>query len=105
MAQGGDGQAGLSEVIVLRPSVTFRRWSGRGDSNPRLSAWEADTLPLSYARPVPTVPILPSRGASINPSLRPCIRGAREVDRVPPPSGTHSVFEEPARGIGSFGVR
>src|SRR5437867_7286718 len=26
------------------------RWSGQWDSNPRLSAWEADTLPLSYAR-------------------------------------------------------
>ena len=25
-------------------------WSGRRDSNPRPSAWEADTLPLSYAR-------------------------------------------------------
>ena len=26
------------------------RWSGRWDSNPRLFAWEANTLPLSYAR-------------------------------------------------------
>ena len=25
-------------------------WSGRWDSNPRHSAWEADALPLSYAR-------------------------------------------------------
>ena len=25
-------------------------WSGRWDSNPRPSAWEADTLPLSYTR-------------------------------------------------------
>ena len=25
-------------------------WSGRRDSNSRLSAWEANTLPLSYAR-------------------------------------------------------
>ncbi len=25
-------------------------WSGRWDSNPRLFAWEANTLPLSYAR-------------------------------------------------------
>ena len=25
-------------------------WSGRRDSNPRLSAWEADILPLNYAR-------------------------------------------------------
>ena len=27
-----------------------RRWSGRWDSNPRPSAWEADALPLSYSR-------------------------------------------------------
>ncbi len=26
------------------------RWSGRRDSNPRHSAWEADALPLSYSR-------------------------------------------------------
>ena len=26
------------------------KWSGRRDSNPRLPAWEANTLPLSYAR-------------------------------------------------------
>ena len=25
-------------------------WSGRGESNPRHSAWEADVLPLNYAR-------------------------------------------------------
>ena len=25
-------------------------WSGKRDSNPRPSAWEADTLPLSYSR-------------------------------------------------------
>lgn len=30
-------------------------WSGRRDSNPRPSAWEADTLPLSYARSVTSV--------------------------------------------------
>ena len=25
-------------------------WSGRGESNPRHSAWEADVLPLNYGR-------------------------------------------------------
>ncbi len=25
-------------------------WSGRRDSNPRSSAWEADAVPLSYSR-------------------------------------------------------
>src|SRR5215467_9106456 len=32
---------------------TLRR-SARRDLNPRPSAWEADTLPLSYSRPWPT---------------------------------------------------
>jgi hypothetical protein len=27
-------------------------WSGRWESNPRHSAWEADVLPLNYARPL-----------------------------------------------------
>ena len=27
-------------------------WSGKRDSNPRPSAWEADTLPLSYSRSI-----------------------------------------------------
>lgn len=39
-------------------------WSGRRDSNPRPSAWEADTLPLSYARSAPSVytePPVPSK--------------------------------------------
>ena len=31
-------------------SERFKYWSGRRDSNPRLTAWEAGTLPLSYAR-------------------------------------------------------
>ncbi len=29
---------------------TLKVWSGRGESNPRHSAWEADVLPLNYAR-------------------------------------------------------
>ena len=29
---------------------TSRNWSGRRESNPRHSAWEADVLPLNYAR-------------------------------------------------------
>src|SRR5262245_36490714 len=28
----------------------YKCWSGRRGSNPQLSAWEADTLPLSYSR-------------------------------------------------------
>lgn len=29
----------------------YGKWSGRRDSNARPSAWKADALPLSYARP------------------------------------------------------
>ena len=31
-------------------AMGWRSWSGRRDSNPRPSAWEADALPLSYSR-------------------------------------------------------
>ena len=40
--------------------------SGRRDSDPRLPAWEASTLPLSYSRktrdvpPFPAAPLIPS---------------------------------------------
>jgi hypothetical protein len=34
-----------SVVMIARGKV-----SGRRDSNPRLSAWEADVLPLNYSR-------------------------------------------------------
>ena len=39
-------------VVLRRPSKRplFYYWSGRWGSNPRPSAWEADALPLSYAR-------------------------------------------------------
>jgi hypothetical protein len=38
---------GLACQPKLRSSVG---WSGRWESNPRHSAWEADVLPLNYAR-------------------------------------------------------
>lgn len=28
----------------------LNRWSGRRESNPRPTAWKAETLPLSYSR-------------------------------------------------------
>ena len=37
----------------------LKQWSGRRGSNPRPTAWEAVTLPLSYSRsPVALTPIL-----------------------------------------------
>ncbi len=50
-------------------------WSGRWDLNPRQLAWEARTLPLSYARPLrkeelnPTLETTRSQG---NYRLTPC---------------------------------
>ena len=38
------------------PLSIHGRWSGRRDSNPRPSAWEADALPLSYSRSFPNLP-------------------------------------------------
>ena len=34
------------------PAELRRHWSGRRDSNPRRTAWKADTLPLSYTRSI-----------------------------------------------------
>src|SRR5258705_80693 len=42
-----DSECGGGELGGLRRGKT---WSGQRDLNPRPSAWEADTLPLSYAR-------------------------------------------------------
>lgn len=36
--------------MPIRHQYWDDRWSGRGESNPRHSAWEADVLPLNYAR-------------------------------------------------------
>ncbi len=35
---------------AIKLSACFLLWSGKRGSNPRPSAWEADTLPLSYSR-------------------------------------------------------
>src|SRR3954467_10909413 len=37
-------------IAKLQPRNGAKCWSGRGESNPRHSAWEADVLPLNYAR-------------------------------------------------------
>ncbi len=37
-------------------------WSGRRDSNPRHLAWEASTLPLSYARTLLIIARSPDKG-------------------------------------------
>ena len=47
-------EARYRPFFLTRPCVWFGNalndWSGRGESNPRHSAWEADVLPLNYAR-------------------------------------------------------
>src|SRR5437867_559831 len=57
---------------MIRVRLSRQRvWSGRRDLNPRQLAWEARTLPLSYARPYfylgktapnPTPPLTSSQG-------------------------------------------
>src|SRR3990172_11061322 len=53
-------QPGRSKRDAGEPaSLRSLNWSGRWDLNPRPSAWEADALPLSYARsPLPILPRL-----------------------------------------------
>ena len=46
-----------------------RMWSGRRGSNPRPTAWEAVTLPLSYSRPVVTPDFSRRRGRLPGPRL------------------------------------
>ena len=52
----GDGTLDLVRNGDRLPTLTrgtlYEIWSGRRGSNSQLSAWEADTLPLSYARRV-----------------------------------------------------
>ena len=40
-------------AVAGKDDEHLKDWSGRWDSNPRHSAWEADALPLSYARARP----------------------------------------------------
>ena len=40
----------IEEYTTQADLKSDRRWSGRRESNPRHSAWEADVLPLNYGR-------------------------------------------------------
>src|SRR5580704_12506429 len=42
--------------------ATLKCWSGRWESNPRHTAWEAVVLPLNYARKQCTIPNPPPTG-------------------------------------------
>ncbi len=42
--------AGVKWAVGSVVMIASREVSGRRDSNPRPSAWEADALPLSYSR-------------------------------------------------------
>jgi hypothetical protein len=48
----GDVLGDASNVCVAFEFGAKKKWSGRRGSNPQHPAWEADTLPLSYARSV-----------------------------------------------------
>jgi hypothetical protein len=43
-------ESALIPVGTIAPYKYFRYWSGRRESNPRHTAWEAVVLPLNYAR-------------------------------------------------------
>jgi hypothetical protein len=56
--RGGSGRSGLRGVVVASenaqlsiPPQVVLIWSGQRDSNPRHSAWEADTLPAELCPP------------------------------------------------------
>lgn len=88
------GGAGSGVPKMRHPGFGSRDvWSGRWDSNPRQPAWEAGTLPLSYAR-VPiqlrlTIAQISPRGKSqawrIGDQRRPPARSA--PPRLSPPGG------------------
>ena len=76
-------------------------WSGRWDSNPRRSAWEADTLPLSYARFQCAYRSRPPRGLSIRFRGPPGARGQAKAGpgsrRDPPGCPPAAVPQPPYR--------
>src|SRR5581483_2902449 len=51
---GSARTAGGRAASLLTGSFCLGFWSGRGESNSRHSAWEADVLPLNYARKAAT---------------------------------------------------
>ena len=48
--QGVCKEVPFDALRLLRANRLAAIWSGRGESNPRRSAWEADILPLNYSR-------------------------------------------------------
>jgi hypothetical protein len=54
----------------VRETVRGRCWSGRRGSNPRPTAWEAVTLPLSYSRPVVSLDLSRSRTGRVGLMMR-----------------------------------
>src|SRR6476646_3337829 len=71
---GGDNEARLR--LMSRRYARSAVWSGRWDLNPRQLAWEARTLPLSYARSTtpernPTMALTSSQGSPLVIRARP----------------------------------
>ena len=59
----------LWTVSLAERKPVPKNWSGRRGSNPRPTAWEAVTLPLSYSRLPDRTTILPQRQLSLHASL------------------------------------
>jgi hypothetical protein len=76
--RGGRGIGGCGGRVSVRTSaaafcrcalnhvVQNKIWSGRRDSNPRPQPWQGCALPLSYARPLRTTTVSPSRRSICN---------------------------------------
>ena len=54
MCPGGRA-VGHKSPLIRNRQVCSRNWSGRRESNPRHTAWEAVVLPLNYARAGPSI--------------------------------------------------
>ncbi len=49
-------------------------WSGKGDSNPRPSAWEADALPTELFPPTATAAVEPVVQPVVQPAVQPVVQ-------------------------------
>ena len=90
-------------TLSLRLLSTVNFWSGRRESNPRHSAWEADVLPLNYARMLLHIDknfLFSSSSQVLSPQINPASRMSRS--RIEGVRSTDHVLDET---LPAFGVR
>src|SRR3954471_6496684 len=82
-----------AESAIRRSGLSvLRRWSGRRGSNPRHSAWEADTLPTELL-PLGSGRILRTGPGSVNDAV--VDRGSRLIAREAAPAIVQGVIAPP----------